>query len=160
MKLVRIGCSGWMYDDWRGRLFPEREPKRRWLELYARHFDTVEVNSTFYRLARREAVLQWVRQTPAGFDFAVKASRYLTHVKRLVDLGEGIKRFYETLEPLIEAARLGPSCGSSRRTSDVMTSACEAGCQSCPKAGTRSSSGIPAGSCRRCSRRSDPTASR
>jgi uncharacterized protein YecE (DUF72 family) len=108
MKLVRIGCSGWMYDDWRGRLFPEREPKRRWLELYARHFDTVEVNSTFYRLARREAVLQWVRQTPAGFCFAVKASRHLTHVKRLVDLGEGIKRFYETLEPLIEAARLGP----------------------------------------------------
>ncbi len=108
MKRVRIGCSGWQYDSWRGRLYPEREPKRRWLELYAQHFDTVEVNSTFYRLARREAVTHWVHQTPPEFEFAVKASRYLTHIKRLVDIGEGIKRFYEPLAPLIEAKRLGP----------------------------------------------------
>jgi len=108
MKQARIGCSGWMYDDWRGRLYPEREPKRRWLELYAARFDTVEVNSTFYRLARREAVAAWVAQTPADFIFAVKASRYLTHIKRLLDIGEGIKRFYAPLEPLLEAGRLGP----------------------------------------------------
>jgi uncharacterized protein YecE (DUF72 family) len=105
---VRIGCSGWMYDDWRGRLYPEREPKRRWLELYAAQFDTVEVNSTFYRLARREAVAAWVAQTPLEFLFAVKASRYLTHVKRLGEVGDGIKRFYEPLAPMIEAGRLGP----------------------------------------------------
>ena len=55
MKPVRVGCSGWQYDSWRGKLYPERCPKRRWLEVYAEHFDTVEVNSTFYRLARREA---------------------------------------------------------------------------------------------------------
>jgi len=108
MNTVRIGCSGWMYDSWRARLYPEREPKRRWLELYAEHFDTVEVNSTFYRLARREAVAGWVRQTPERFCFAVKASRYLTHIKRLVDLDQGIRRFYEPLAPLIEAGRLGP----------------------------------------------------
>jgi uncharacterized protein YecE (DUF72 family) len=108
MKPVRIGCSGWMYDSWRGRLYPERCAKRRWLEVYARHFDTVEVNSTFYRLARREAVAGWVRQTSPEFLFAVKASRYLTHIKRLLDIGEGIKRFYEPLEPMIEAGRLGP----------------------------------------------------
>jgi uncharacterized protein YecE (DUF72 family) len=108
MKPVRIGCSGWMYDDWRGRLYPERLAKRRWLEAYASTFDTVEVNSTFYRLARREAVVGWVEQTPAGFLFAVKASRYLTHIKRLVDIGEGIARFYEPLEPLQQAGRLGP----------------------------------------------------
>ena len=82
--------------------------QRRWLELYAEQFDTVEVNSTFYRLARREAVAGWVAQTPPGFLFAVKASRYLTHVKRLVGIEEGIKRFYEPLEPLISAGRLGP----------------------------------------------------
>ena len=105
---MRIGCSGWMYDDWRGRLYPEREPKRRWLELYASHFDTVEVNATFYRLQRREAVQAWVQQTPAQFTFAVKASRYLTHVKRLAGIRDGIGRFYEPLEPLIEAGRLGP----------------------------------------------------
>ncbi len=108
MKPVRIGCSGWMYDDWRGRLYPEGVAKRRWLERYAREFDTVEVNSTFYRLARAEAVAGWVNQTPPGFLFAVKASRYLTHVKRLVDVGDGIKRFYEPLEPMIEAGKLGP----------------------------------------------------
>src|SRR5256884_203195 len=86
MKEVRVGCSGWMYDDWRGRLYPEREPKRRWLELYAGRFDTVEVNSTFYRLARRDAVAAWVEQTPPGFLVAVKASRYLTHIKRLAGI--------------------------------------------------------------------------
>jgi uncharacterized protein YecE (DUF72 family) len=107
MKPVRIGCSGWMYDDWRGRFYPEREPKRRWLELYAERFDTVEVNSTFYRLARRDAVAGWVAQTPADFGFVVKASRYLTHVRRLRDIAEGIRRFYEPLEPMIEAKRLG-----------------------------------------------------
>jgi uncharacterized protein YecE (DUF72 family) len=108
MKAIRVGCSGWMYDSWRGRLYPEREPKRRWLELYAQSFDTVEVNSTFYRLARREAVEGWVRQTRPEFLFAVKASRYLTHVRRLRDISDPIKRFYEPIEPLIEAGRLGP----------------------------------------------------
>jgi uncharacterized protein YecE (DUF72 family) len=108
MKPVRIGCAGWMYDDWRGRLYPERQPKRRWLELYADQFDTVEVNSTFYRLVRRDAVAGWVDQTPAHFTFAVKASRYLTHIRRLANIEEGIKRFYEPIEPLIESGRLGP----------------------------------------------------
>src|SRR6185437_16441573 len=82
--------------------------KRRWLERYAEVFDTVEVNSTFYRLARREAVSGWVNQTPEGFEFAVKASRYLTHIRRLVDVRDGIKRFYAPLEPMIEAGRIGP----------------------------------------------------
>ena len=97
-----------MYDDWRGRLYPKDAPKRRWLELYAHRFDTVEVNSTFYRLARREAVAGWLEQTPPQFLFAVKASRYLTHIKRLVGITEGIKRFYEPLEPLLRTGRLGP----------------------------------------------------
>ncbi len=108
MKPVRIGCSGWMYDDWRGRLYPAREPKRRWLELYATHFDTVEVNNTFYRLARPEIVRGWVEQTPPGFLFAVKASRYLTHVRRLKDIEQPIRRFYEPLQALIDSDRLGP----------------------------------------------------
>jgi uncharacterized protein YecE (DUF72 family) len=103
-----VGCSGWNYDSWRGRLYPEREPRRRWLELYAQRFSSVEVNTTFYRLARREAVAGWVRQTPPGFVFAVKASRYLTHVRRLRDVEQGIARFYAPLEPMIEAGRLGP----------------------------------------------------
>jgi uncharacterized protein YecE (DUF72 family) len=108
MKPVRIGCSGWNYQAWRGRLYPQGEPQRRWLELYAERFDTVEVNSTFYRLPRREAVQAWVQQTPADFLFAVKASRYLTHIRRLHGLKDGIARLYEPLEPLQIAHRLGP----------------------------------------------------
>ena len=108
MEPIHIGCSGWDYADWRGRLYGEREPKRRWLELYAEHFDTVEVNSTFYRLARPDAVRRWIESTPDHFRFAVKASRYLTHVRRLTDLDRGIKRFYEPIQPLIDAGRLGP----------------------------------------------------
>jgi uncharacterized protein YecE (DUF72 family) len=108
VKPAFIGCSGWNYRDWRGAFYPERAPQRLWLELYAQKFGTVEVNNTFYRLPRREAVAGWARQTPEDFIFAVKASRYLTHLKRLTDLGDGIARFYEPLEPMIEAGKLGP----------------------------------------------------
>ena len=108
MKSVHVGCSGWMYDDWRGRLYPEGLAKRGWLERYAEVFETVEVNSTFYRLASRDAVADWVERTPADFVFAVKASRYLTHMKRLTDLDRGIGRFYERIEPMVEAGKLGP----------------------------------------------------
>ncbi len=105
---VRIGCSGWNYRSWRGVLYPAGVPARRWLELYAERFDTVEVNATFYRLPSREAVAHWVEQTPSPFVFAVKASRYLTHVRRLRDIGDGVARFYERVEPLTDAERLGP----------------------------------------------------
>lgn len=108
MKQVRIGCSGWNYDDWPGRFYGDRTPKRRWLAEYAERFDTVEVNATFYRLASRPAVESWVADTPDAFVFAVKASRYLTHVRRLQDLDRGFKRFYAPLAPMIEAGKLGP----------------------------------------------------
>jgi len=108
MHPVRIGCSGWQYDDWRGVVYPPGTAKARWLGAYAERFDTVEVNSTFYRLASKPAVARWVEDTPAGFLFTIKASRYLTHMKRLKDLGSGIGRFYERIEPLVEAKRLGP----------------------------------------------------
>jgi uncharacterized protein YecE (DUF72 family) len=108
MRRVRVGCSGWQYDSWRGRLYPEGLGKGRWLERYAEVFDTVEVNSTFYRLASRDAVARWVEQTPPGFVFAAKASRYLTHVRRLQDIGQGIARYHERIEPLVESGKLGP----------------------------------------------------
>jgi uncharacterized protein YecE (DUF72 family) len=108
VRPVRIGCSGWNYDDWRGRLYPEGLGKARWLARYAECFDTVEVNSTFYRLASRDAVARWVEQTPPDFVFAAKASRYLTHVRRLRDIDQGIARYYERIEPLLESGKLGP----------------------------------------------------
>jgi uncharacterized protein YecE (DUF72 family) len=108
VRPVRVGCSGWNYDAWRGGLYPEGLGKGRWLERYAEEFDTVEVNSTFYRLASRNAVARWVEQTPPDFVFAAKASRYLTHVKRLKDIGQGVVRYYERIEPLVESGKLGP----------------------------------------------------
>jgi uncharacterized protein YecE (DUF72 family) len=109
VKPVRIGCSGWNYKSWGGgEFYPKGVGPSRWLEHYSQQFDTVEVNSTFYRLASRDAVANWVRQTPEGFCFALKASRYLTHIKRLTDLGQGIERFYERIEPLLGTPKLGP----------------------------------------------------
>lgn len=105
---VHVGCSGWVYRSWRGRLYPEGLPQSRWLQRYAEHFGTVEINSTFYRLTTRNAVTGWVERTPADFVFTVKASRYLTHIKRLTEMREGIRRFYEPLEPMVEAGKLGP----------------------------------------------------
>jgi uncharacterized protein YecE (DUF72 family) len=108
MKPVRIGCSGWNYPHWRDRVYPRGVPQRRWLEHYATLFDTVEVNNTFYRLPKRESVAAWVEETPPEFLFAVKASRFLTHMKRLTDMERGVERFYERLEPLLESPKLGP----------------------------------------------------
>jgi len=108
LKPAHVGCSGWNYSDWRGRFYPPKTPASRWLESYAEVFDTVEVNSTFYRLASRQAVERWVQQTPPDFVFALKASRYLTHIRRLRDMGRGIKRFYAPLQPLLDAGRVGP----------------------------------------------------
>jgi uncharacterized protein YecE (DUF72 family) len=107
-RRVWIGCSGWNYRDWRETFYPKGLPVKRWLEYYSRTFDTVEVNNTFYRLPSLTAVKGWAEQTPEDFLFTVKASRYLTHMKRLTDMSTGVERFYERIEPLREAGKLGP----------------------------------------------------
>jgi uncharacterized protein YecE (DUF72 family) len=94
-----------MYRHWRGLLYPEGLPQRRWLERYVELFDTVEMNATFYRLPSKETVERWRDLVPRGFVFAVKGSRYLTHLKRLLDPGQGLARFYEPV------ARFGPKLG-------------------------------------------------
>jgi uncharacterized protein YecE (DUF72 family) len=109
VKPIRIGCSGWNYDHWRdGVFYPPRLPARRWLQYYSEHFDTVEVNSTFYRLPRETAVANWVRETPPEFLFAAKISRYVTHIKRLRDLQPSIDLFYSRIRPLVDSPKLGP----------------------------------------------------
>jgi uncharacterized protein YecE (DUF72 family) len=108
VKPVRVGCSGWQYADWRERFYPPRLPQREWLRFYASVFDTVEVNATFYRLAKPESVANWIEQTPDDFVFAVKGSRYLTHMKRLRDAEEGLARFYASIAPLVGHRKLGP----------------------------------------------------
>lgn len=105
MPRLRIGCSGWNYKSWSGRFYPPDLPPSAWLAFYLRHFDTVETNATFYRLPTRETFAGWHDQTPDGFVMAIKASRYLTHLKRLVDPEEPMARLFE------RAAGLGPRLG-------------------------------------------------
>jgi uncharacterized protein YecE (DUF72 family) len=107
-KAVHVGCSGWNYADWRERFYPKGLPPKRWLAHYAEVFDTVEINNTFYRLPTVETVQAWVDQTPPAFIFALKASRYLTHVKRLRNLDEGLGLFYERIDPLVRSRKMGP----------------------------------------------------
>ncbi|MEU2153515.1 DUF72 domain-containing protein [Streptomyces sp. NPDC019396] len=103
---VHIGTSGWQYRDWRGVLYPDGLPQRLWLEEYGRCFATLENNNAFYRLPERSTFADWRDRTPGDFLMAVKASRYLTHIKRLRDPGEPVRRLLEHAEGLGE--RLGP----------------------------------------------------
>jgi len=104
--VICIGTSGWQYDDWRGRLYPVDLPKSRWLEYFAARFPTVEVNNTFYRLPREDAFVRWRRQTPPGFVVTVKASRYITHIRRLRGAGDSVQLFWTRCRRL--GAKLGP----------------------------------------------------
>jgi uncharacterized protein YecE (DUF72 family) len=100
-----VGTSGWQYPHWRGVLYPERLPPRAWLQFFAGRFRTVEVNNTFYNLPERAVFEQWRSNSPDDFVFALKMSRYLTHLKRLHDPQEPVKRFME------RASGLGPKLG-------------------------------------------------
>ncbi|WP_217913466.1 DUF72 domain-containing protein [Miltoncostaea marina] len=103
---VLIGTSGWQYRQWRGRFYPPGLPQRLWLEHYAERFATVEVNATFYRLPGPETAAAWARRVPAGFVFTVKASRYLSHIRRLRDPAQPVARLMEVAGRLGD--RLGP----------------------------------------------------
>jgi uncharacterized protein YecE (DUF72 family) len=102
----QVGTSGWQYRDWRGRFYPDGVPQRLWLEHYAAHFPVVEVNNAFYRLPERSTFEKWRARTPDGFRFAVKMSRYLTHVKRLREPAEPVARFLDRAGGLGD--KLGP----------------------------------------------------
>jgi uncharacterized protein YecE (DUF72 family) len=102
---VRVGTSGWIYEHWRGRFYPEKLRTKDWFAHYARYFDTVEINNSFYRLPSQQAFDAWRAQAAAGFVYAVKASRFLTHMKKLKDPEEPIERI------LGRARRLGEKLG-------------------------------------------------
>jgi uncharacterized protein YecE (DUF72 family) len=101
-----VGTSGWQYRHWRGRFYPRDVPARRWLEHYVERFATVEINNTFYRLPPRETFAAWHARVPPGFVVVVKASRYLTHIKRLQEPEDSVKLFMERAEAL--GTSLGP----------------------------------------------------
>ena len=106
MERVRVGCSGWQYRHWRGSFYPKELAVDDWLEFYVGRFDTVELNNSFYRLPEPETFAAWRRRLPSGFLMAVKASRYLTHLKRLRDPDQPLERFWSRANRLRE--RLGP----------------------------------------------------
>jgi uncharacterized protein YecE (DUF72 family) len=103
---IHIGTSGWEYADWRGRFYPAELARDRWLEFYAERFGTVELNASFYRLPDAETFAGWGRRVPAPFVFAVKASRYLTHVRRLREPREPLDRLWSRARRLDR--HLGP----------------------------------------------------
>src|SRR5687767_14193472 len=105
-RRLRIGCSGWQYKHWRGDFYPEDLPQKRWFEHYASVFDTVEINNSFYRLPEAETFAQWASRAPMRFLFAVKASRFLTHMKKLKDPEEPVERFFSRARAL--RRHLGP----------------------------------------------------
>lgn len=101
-----IGTSGWVYKHWRGLFYPKTLPAHAWLPFYAERFGTVELNNSFYRLPRKAGFAAWRRTVPAGFVFSVKASRYLTHLKRLKQPSDPLRRFLTRAAAL--QATLGP----------------------------------------------------
>lgn len=104
--MLRIGTSGWHYRDWRGAFYPAKLASGSWLPYYARSFDTVEINNSFYRLPEASTFAAWRSQTPADFVFSVKASRFLTHYKRLREPDEPVGRLLDRASALEE--KLGP----------------------------------------------------
>lgn len=101
MPKVFIGTSGWQYSHWRGNFYPPDLPYKYWLKFYAKHFNTVEVNSSFYRHTRASTFEKWVSETPNDFVFSVKGNRFITHIKRLKDCEDLVEIFFENLKPLL-----------------------------------------------------------
>src|SRR4051812_23476689 len=107
MAQVRVGISGWRYAGWRGNFYPPGLAQRRELEYASRHFNTLEINGTFYSLQRPESFGDWYAATPRGFRFAVKGGRYITHYRKLKDVEAPLANFFAS-GPLLLKEKLGP----------------------------------------------------
>jgi uncharacterized protein YecE (DUF72 family) len=105
MARAHVGCSGWMYRDWRGIVYPRELPARRWFEHYAAHFDTVEINNTFYRLPPGSTVEKWAAQAPPGFVYAVKLGGFRSHRMKLRDAASWLPNHLDRV------CRLGTALG-------------------------------------------------
>lgn len=93
----RIGCSGFHYKEWKGLFYPEKLPQRLWFDYYCKHFNTLELNVTFYRFPQLAALQNWYQQSPEGFEFAVKVPRLITHYKQFNDTARMLADFYGTV---------------------------------------------------------------
>src|SRR3546814_17191253 len=106
-RSARVGCSGWSYKEWRGVVYPADAPARRWFELYAERFDTVEINNTFYRLPEASTVEGWAAQAPPGFTYALKVGQFGSHRKKLRDAASWPPKHLDRVE------RLGDHLGAT-----------------------------------------------
>ncbi len=102
MPLLNIGCSGFLYDHWKGTFYPETLPRKRWFEYYCTRFRTVELNVTFHGLPDRETFTKWYKETPPGFIFSLKGSKFITHVKKLKASAEPVEVFFSRAQVLKE----------------------------------------------------------
>jgi uncharacterized protein YecE (DUF72 family) len=105
-KKIHIGTCGWHYSHWKGPFYPASQPKKEFLRYYADHFQTVEINNSFYQLPKKETLAAWRNSVPAGFIFTVKASRYITHMKKLKDPSASLNGLLKVVEVLGD--KLGP----------------------------------------------------
>lgn len=116
---THIGTSGWTYEHWQGNFYPPQLSRACWLDYYAEHFNTVELNASFYRSLGESTFENWYRKTPAGFLWSVKANRFITHIRRLKDNGPSLEKFFLSIAPLREKLgvvlfQLPPSLGFHR----------------------------------------------
>ena len=102
MSQLRIGCSGWVYKDWKGPFYPPEVKDKDRLEYYATRFDTAEINASFYRLPSEAMVAGWAERAPPGFLFAWKVSRFITHNKKLNDCADSVALVFGRMAPLGE----------------------------------------------------------
>ena len=102
MPTVHLGCSGFLYDHWKGPFYPDDLPKKRWFDYYCTAFSSLELNVTFYRLPDRDTVARWYRASPRDFVFAVKGSRFITHIKRLKGVAGSLDLFFSRILALKE----------------------------------------------------------
>jgi len=100
--MIYLGCSGWYYTHWLGKFYPQNLDKKEWLKFYSKKFNTVEVNATFYHLPFKNMLIGWYRRTPKNFILTLKASRIITHIKRLKNVEKELKIFYSLAELLKE----------------------------------------------------------
>ena len=108
MAQLFVGTSGWAYPSWKPAFYPEKLAQTKFLTYYASQLNTVEVNLTFRQLLKDTTAQKWISQTPEHFRFGVKAHQVITHIKRLKGAGEFVQRFFDTIQPLAEARKLGP----------------------------------------------------
>jgi uncharacterized protein YecE (DUF72 family) len=108
VKTISIGTSGWAYPSWKPDFYPPKTPSAKFLNFYATQLNCVEVNYTFRALPARKTLENWCAATPANFSFVVKAHQRITHIKRLKDVAADISNFFDSLQPLADAGKLGP----------------------------------------------------